>query len=41
MVAVVISYIEARPSVMDLPFEGLAIEALVQAWPCKKWRSNA
>jgi hypothetical protein len=31
MIAVVIHYIEARPSVMDLPFEGL-----VDAWPCMR-----
>jgi Rap1a immunity proteins len=35
-VAVVIKYIEARPERMHEPFGGLALEALIAAWPCKR-----
>jgi hypothetical protein len=35
-VAVVIKYIEARPERMHEPFGNLALEALKEAWPCKR-----
>jgi hypothetical protein len=35
-VAVVIKYIEARPERMQEPFGKLAVEALEEAWPCKR-----
>jgi Rap1a immunity proteins len=35
-VAIVIKYIEARPERMHEPFGGLALEALEEAWPCKR-----
>ena len=35
-VAVVIKYIEARPERMQEPFGKLALEALEEAWPCKR-----
>jgi hypothetical protein len=35
-VRVVIKYIEARPERMHEPFGKLALEALEQAWPCKR-----
>jgi hypothetical protein len=34
-VRVVISYIEARPKRMHEPFRALALEALLDAWPCR------
>jgi Rap1a immunity proteins len=34
-VRVVISYIEARPKRMHEPFHSLALEALLDAWPCR------
>ncbi len=33
---VVTSYIEARPQLLEKNFTGLAIDALRDAWPCKK-----
>jgi len=36
MVRVVIRYVETRPQRMHEPFESLALEALRDAWPCKK-----
>jgi hypothetical protein len=33
---IVIKYIEARPKRMDEPFGKLAVEALEEAWPCKR-----
>jgi Rap1a immunity proteins len=35
-VRVVIRYIEARPERMHEPFGKLALEALEEAWPCKR-----
>jgi hypothetical protein len=35
-VAVVVKYIEARPERMHEQFGALAIEALTEAWPCKR-----
>ena len=35
-VRVVIKYIEARPERMHEPFGKLALEALEEAWPCKR-----
>jgi hypothetical protein len=35
-VRVVIKYIEARPERMQEPFGKLALEALEEAWPCKR-----
>jgi hypothetical protein len=35
LVRIVIAYIEARPERMHEPFERLAAEALVAAWPCR------
>jgi len=35
-VRVVIKYIEARPKRMQEPFGKLALEALEEAWPCKR-----
>jgi Rap1a immunity proteins len=35
-VAVVIKYIEARPERIHEPFGKLALEALEEAWPCKR-----
>jgi hypothetical protein len=35
-VAVVIKYIEARPERMHEDFDKLALEALEEAWPCKR-----
>jgi hypothetical protein len=32
---VVIRYIEARPNRMHEPFRSLALEALLDAWPCR------
>jgi hypothetical protein len=34
-VRVVIRYIEARPNRMHEPFRSLALEALLDAWPCR------
>jgi hypothetical protein len=34
--AVVIKYIEARPQRMHEPFGVLAVEAMREAWPCKR-----
>jgi hypothetical protein len=34
-VKVVVAYIEARPARMHEQFEGLTIEALRAAWPCR------
>ena len=36
VVAVVVKYIEARPERMHEQFGALAIEALTEAWPCKR-----
>ena len=36
LVRVVVRYIEARPSRMHERFSALALEALLDAWPCKK-----
>ena len=33
---IVVKYIEARPKRMDEPFGKLAVEALEEAWPCKR-----
>ena len=33
---VVVSYIEARPSRMHEGFKSLALEALLNAWPCRR-----
>ena len=35
-IRVVIKYIEARPERMHEPFGKLALEALEEAWPCKR-----
>jgi hypothetical protein len=35
-VRVVVKYIEARPERMHEPFGKLALEALEEAWPCKR-----
>jgi hypothetical protein len=35
-VSIVIKYIEARPKRMQEPFGKLALEALEEAWPCKR-----
>jgi hypothetical protein len=35
-VRIVIKYIEARPKRVDEPFGKLALEALEEAWPCKR-----
>jgi hypothetical protein len=35
LIRVVIAYIDARPARMHEPFKGLALEALLKAWPCK------
>jgi hypothetical protein len=34
-VRVVVQYIDARPARMQERFAGLALEALIAAWPCK------
>jgi hypothetical protein len=36
LVRVVTSYIEARPARMHEQFETLALEALINAWPCPR-----
>jgi hypothetical protein len=33
---IVVKYIEARPKRRDEPFGKLAVEALEEAWPCKR-----
>jgi hypothetical protein len=35
MVRVVVQYLEARPNRLHERFEGLALEALAKAWPCR------
>ena len=35
-VRVVIAYIDARPARMHEDIRGLALEALINAWPCKR-----
>jgi hypothetical protein len=35
LIRVVISYIDARPSRMHEPFKSLALEAILNAWPCR------
>ena len=36
MVRVVVAYIDARPARMHEDFRKLALEALIDAWPCKR-----
>jgi hypothetical protein len=36
MVRVVVAYIDARPARMHEDIRGLALEALLKAWPCKR-----
>ncbi len=36
LLLVVVRFVEARPERMDEAFVGLAFEALLDAWPCRK-----
>ena len=36
MVRVIVAYIDARPARVHEDFRLLALEALVDAWPCKR-----